>query len=82
MKLEIEINENQLMKHLEKAVKEYLDERALLGFLRDEINRMYKSTGRKDLSNEIRKVKQRLTSLEKKYDPIKSKVLKNKKINH
>lgn len=73
MKLEIEIDENKLMKHLEKAVKEYLSERALLGFLRQEVNRMYKSTGRKELSEEIRHIKQRLTLLEKKHSLIKLK---------
>ena len=71
MKISIEIDEIELEKIINKSISEYLDNHALLGFMRREINRVYSVTGRRELSEQIRHLSQRITLLEEKMKKMK-----------
>jgi len=65
MKLELEIDDNQLSEQINKAVKEYLDDGGLLRFIREETIRIFRSSGRELLSERIRILNIRVAKVER-----------------
>lgn len=74
IRLPIEIEEKDLMKHLEKAVYNYLDERAMLGFIREEIKRVFTQSKRLEANRAIGELKARFTKMETKVNNLEEEI--------
>ena len=82
MKIQLDINQNQFYDEVRKVVREFMDREALLRFIREEIIRISKSAKRKQISEMIRHLEQRITLLEKRHlKKVKRIKEKNEKLN-